>query len=78
MRDPRIKCVHYCIKPGGLVKAGGLIKAGEKNNNSVQSATSLETSEAKAKEIRVTHRKQLSDVQDQSEIERYDLKRKFP
>ena len=67
MRDPRIKCVHYCIKPGGLVKAGGLIKAGGKNNNSVQSATSLQTSEAKAKE-RVAHRKQLSDVQDQSEI----------
>ena len=45
MRDPRIKCVQYCIKPGGLIKAG------EKNNNSVQSATSLKLQRPKPKKF---------------------------
>ena len=51
MRDPRIKCVQYCIKPGGLIKAAGLIKAGGKNNNLVQSATSLKLQRPKPKKF---------------------------
>ena len=40
-----------CIKPGGLIKAAGLIKAGGKNNNLVQSATSLKLQRPKPKKF---------------------------